>query len=199
MADNFYKNPYFKDGIVEEMKVSSALKNRVLYLSEDVEEDAIFKLNYYLDRIVRLDEKNSTKEPITIMISSFGGSVYEILSSISRLEKMQEDGYIIKTVVDAKAMSCGSLLSQCGSKGYRYANRYATLLYHQVSSATWGTLAEMEVGTEETQRLWSLLKQITLKHTDVTDEWFESLKERNRDMYLTPEQCLKLGIIDHIL
>lgn len=199
MAENLFQVPYMKDQIVEEMKVNSALKYRVIYMAEDVDDDSVFKLNYYLDRILRLDEKCDTKEPITIIISSFGGSVYEILSSISRLEKMQEDGYIIKTIVDAKAMSCGSLLSQCGSKGYRYANRYATLLYHQVSSATWGTLAEMEVGTEETQRLWRLLKQITLKHTKVTDEWFESLKDRNRDLYLTPEQCLELGIIDHIL
>lgn len=199
MLNNSFQLPYVKDSIIEEMKMTSALKHRIIYLSEDVEESSIFKLNYYLDRIVRLDGLNKTKEPVTIVISSFGGSVYEILSSISRIEKMQEDGYIIKTIVDAKAMSCGSLLSQCGSKGYRYANRYSTLLYHQVSSVTWGTLAEMEIGLEETQRLWVLLKQITLKHTNVTDEWFESLKDRNKDLYLTPEQCLELGIVDHIL
>jgi len=199
MADNLFQVPYMKDAIVEEMKVNSALKHRVIYMAEDVDDDSVFKLNYYLDRILRIDAKDGTKEPITIIISSFGGSVYEILSSISRLEKMQEDGYIIKTIVDAKAMSCGSLLSQCGSKGYRYANRYATLLYHQVSSATWGTLADMEVGVEETQRLWDLLKEITLKHTNVSDEWFEGLKVRNRDLYLTPKQCLELGIIDEIL
>ena len=187
------------DSLIDDMKYTSATKYRTLYISEDVEEAPIFKLNYYLDRYVRLDAKEGTKEPITIIISSFGGSVYEILSSISRIERMQEDGYIIKTIIDAKAMSCGSLISSVGSKGHRYANRYATILYHQVSSASWGTLAEMEVGVEETQRLWKLMKEITLKHTDVTDEWFESLKERNRDLYLTPEQCLELGIIDHIL
>ena len=191
------KTPH--DSLVEDMKFTSATKHRTIFLAEDVDEDIIFKLNYYLDRYVRLDEKENTKEPITIIVSSFGGSVYEVLSSISRIEKMKEDGYIIKTIIDAKSMSCGSLLSQTGSKGYRYANRYATILYHQVSSASWGTLAEMEVGVEETQRLWKLMKEITLKHTDVTDEWFESLKERNRDLYLTPEQCLELGIIDHIL
>jgi len=199
MRNDSFVTPFMKDSIVEDMKTQSALKHRTIYMSESVDEDSVFKLNYYLDRIVRLDSKLNTKEPITIIISSFGGSVYEILSSISRLEKMQEDGYIIKTIIDAKAMSCGSLLSQCGSKGHRYANRYSTVLYHQVSSATWGTLAEMEVGIEETQRLWNLMKSITLKHTNVSDEWFENLKERNKDLYLTPEQCLDLGIIDHIL
>jgi len=190
-----------KDNVVEEIKITSALKNRTIYLSEDVEEDAIFKLNYYLDRIVRLDEKEnlSEKEPITIIISSFGGSVYEILSTISRVERMKENGYIIKTIVDAKAMSCGSLLSQIGSKGYRYAHRYATLLYHQISSATWGSLADMEVGMEETNRLWELLKDITVRHTNVSEEWFDNLKERNRDLYLSPKEALELGIIDEIL
>lgn len=188
-----------KDELVEEMKATSALKYRTIYMCEDVMEDSIFKLNYYLDRIVRLDNKSETKEPVTIIISSFGGSIYECLSTISRMERMQEDGYIIKTIVDAKAMSCGSLISQCGSKGYRYANRYATLLYHQVSSGAIGTLAELNTDIKETERLWELIKGITLKHTNVTDEWMENLRTYNRDLYLIPQEALELGIIDEII
>ena len=181
MDEGFYNMPHFKDSIVVEMQLQSALKHRTIYLSEDVGEDSIFRLNYYLDRIERIDEKEGLTEfePITIIISSFGGSVYQALSTISRVERLQEKGYIIKTVIDAISMSCGSLISQAGSKGHRYSNRYATILYHQISSGAWGTLADMEVGLEETNRLWDLLKQITLKHTDVTPEWFDSLKHRS--------------------
>lgn len=189
----------YQDVIVNEMKLTSAMDYRIIYLCEDVTENACFKLNYFLDRLVRLDKESGEKEPITIVVSSFGGSVYEIFSSISRIERMQEDGYIIKTIVDAKAMSCGSLLAQAGSRGHRYANRYATILYHQVSSGTYGTLAEMETDVDETIRLWKLLKKITLKHTNVTNKWFENLKKFNRDVYLTPEEALTLGIIDYIL
>lgn len=188
-----------KDEIVEEMKVTSALKYRTIYMCEDVMEDSIFKLNYYLDRIVRLDKRSGTKEPVTIIVSSIGGDVCECLSTISRMERMQEDGYIIKTIIDAKAMSCGSFISQCGSKGYRYANRYATLLYHQVFSGAMGTLAELNVNIKETERLWELMKTITIKHTNVTEEWMDNLRTYNKDLYLTPQEALELGIIDEII
>lgn len=190
---------FFKDPLIEDMKYTSAMKQRTIYLSEDVGDSICFKIGYFLDRIVRLDKKNGTKNPVTLIISSFGGSVYEILSIISRMEKMQEDGYVIKTVVDAKAMSCGSLLSQAGSKGFRSANRYATFLYHQVSSGTHGTLADMENDIEETKRLWGILKDITIKNTNITDEWMENIRYVNRDFYLSAEEALKLGVIDYII
>lgn len=199
MSENLYEMSFAKDNIVEEMKVTSALKYRTIYLWETIEEDSIFKLNFYLDRIKRLDKKHNKKEPITIIISSFGGTILEAMSSISRIEQMQEDGYIIKTIVDAKSMSCGSLISQCGSKGYRYANRYSTLLYHQIHGGSIGTHSEMDIAQEETSRQWELIKMITMKHTKITDEWLENIRYRNRDVYLSPEQALDLGVIDHIL
>lgn len=197
MAENLFQVPYMKDQIVEEMKLSSALKHRFIYLTEDVDLDACFKLNYYLDRIVRLDEKNGIKEPITIDISSFGGSIYDGLSSISRIEKMIEDGYEIISIIDAYAMSMGSAISQVCSK--RYARRYTTILYHQPSSYAVGTLSEMRTQFNETQRLWNLMKYITKKHTKMTEEYLESMFNNNKDVYITAEEALELGIIDEII
>ncbi len=188
-----------KDNIVEEMKLSSAMNNRVIYMSEDVTDDACFKLNYHLDRIKRLDLKKGTKEKITINISSFGGSIYDGLSSISRLEELKENGYIIETIVDGYAMSMGSALSQCGSKGYRKARRYATFLYHQPSSGVRGSLIEMEIDVTETNRLWGVMKDITLKNTNFQVEELNKIYENNKNVYYTPEEMLERGVIDEIL
>ena len=197
MADNYYGMPMFRDNVVEEMKMTSAIKYRTIYMSESVTDDSCFKLNYYLDRIARLDEKSEIKEPITIVISSFGGSLYDALSCISRIEKMVEDGYEIISIIDGYAMSAGSAISQACSK--RYARRYSTILYHQLSSYTMGTLAEMSVQHEENKRLWNLMKTITKKHTLMSDEYLDSIFNQNKDVYMTPEEALKLGVIDHIL
>lgn len=186
-----------RDSTIEEMKMTSAIKHRTIYMCEDVTEDACFKLNYYLDRIERLDKQTNTKEPITIIISSFGGSIYDGLSSIARVEKMVEDGYEIISIIDAYAMSMGSALSQVASK--RYARRYSTILYHQPSSYQQGTYSELEIKLAETKRLWELMKDISKRHTFMTEEYLDSLYKGNKDVYLTPEQCLEMGIIDEII
>ena len=189
----------FKDTVIENMKLASALKYRTIYLCETVSDDACFKLNYFLDRLVRIDNKKGTKEKITIVVDSFGGSIYAGLSSISRVEKMKEDGYIVETIVDGKAMSMGSALSQCGTKGHRKAMRYATFLYHQPSSYTVGTLKEMITDVDEVKRLWELMKDISKRNTDLTEEILEDMYNENKDVYFTPEEMLELGVIDEIL
>lgn len=190
-----------KDMTVEEIKRVSALELRTIYLYTNVTTDECFKLNFYLNRIRKQDFDDGIApkdaEPITIIISSFGGSLYDILASISLVEQMVEEGYEIISIVDGYAMSAGSALSMTCSK--RYARRYSTLLIHQLSSFNGGTLAEMQVQMEENHRLWQLMKKIMLKHTDMTEEYIDSIYTSNKDVYLSPEESLSLGIIDEIL
>lgn len=190
-----------KDNLVEEMKLASALEKRKVYLWEEVTLDSCFKLQYYLERIVKLDVESGIHpldaEPITIAISSYGGSLYDILSVISYVEELIEKGYEIITIVDGYAMSAGSALSMTGTK--RYARRYSTFLFHQLSSFSGGTYSEMKNQMNENERLWKLMKQIMLKHTNMTESYIDNIANTNLDYYLTPQQALDLSIIDFIL
>lgn len=192
---------FMKDQVVEEMKLSSALKNRKVYLWDEVNDDSCFKLQYYLDRIVRLDSEENIHpldaQPITIQISSYGGSLYDILSVISYVEELIEKGYEIITIVDGYAMSAGSALAMTGTK--RYARRYSTFMFHQLAGGTGGTYIEMKNQMAENERLWVLLKKIMLKHTNMTSEYIDNIVNTNLDYYLSPEQALEFGIIDEIL
>lgn len=185
--------------ISDEMKIASALKHRTIYLCDDVNRDSCFELNYYLDRIMRIDKENKVDkfEPITIHINSFGGSVYDGLGCISRIESMIEMGYEIVSIVDSYAMSMGSFISQVCST--RKAYRYATFLYHQVSSGTCGTTASMENDVKETRRLWEVVKNITLNHTKFTSRKLNKIHQENKDCYYTAKEMLELGVIDEII
>jgi ATP-dependent Clp protease protease subunit len=195
---NYYSR---RDELVEEMKVNSALQLRTIYLHEDVDDDIMFKIDYFIRRIVRLDEEQNVKpheaEPITIMINSFGGSVMDGLSLGSLIINLKEKGYIFHTEVMGYALSMGSFLAQLGT--HRTMRRYASMLYHQVSSSNSGTLADMEVSMEQTKKWWEILKKVTIEHTNLTEELLNKIHETNRDLWLSAEECLTYGIIDEII
>lgn len=190
-----------RDALVEEMKLSSAIDNRCIYLSEDVDDDIIFKIDYFISRIVRIDESEGITphdaKPIKIIVNSYGGSIYDGLGIISKIEYLQEQGYEFHSEIPAYSMSMGSAISQVCK--YRTARRYATILYHTPMSGMRGTLSDMDTQMKETHRLWELMKDISLRHTKMTPEYLDSMFQSNKDFYLTPQQALELGVIDDIL
>lgn len=187
----------YKDQTIEEMKYVSATQYRTIYLAEDVTEDSSFKAGYYLDRLYRNDKIEGTKEPIKLIISSYGGNIYSGLSIISRIERMIEEGYEIESIIDSHAMSMGSAISMvCNS---RKALRYSTLLFHQPSSYAMGSLTDMITSTEETQRLWDVMKRLMKKHTKMSDDYIDNIFKNNRDVFMDSETALSLGIIDEII
>jgi ATP-dependent Clp protease protease subunit len=194
----------FKDNLIEEMKLNSALKRRTIYITEDINDDIMFKVDYMIDRIIRADEelikkgKITKPEPIKLIINSYGGSIYDGLGLISKIEYLQEEkGYEFHGEVPAYAMSMGSsLLSICKK---RVARRYATILYHTPLSGTHGSLSDMQTSMDEVHRLWRLMKTISMKHTNMTEEFLDSMYDKNKDFYMTVEEAMEYGVIDEIL
>ena len=189
-----------KDGLIEEMKLAAALEYRTIYLSEEVGDDIIFKIDYFIDRILRQDEIDEVEnpEPIKLVINSYGGSIYDGLGLISKIEYLQEQkGYEFHSEIPAYSMSMGSAISQVCK--YRTARRYATILYHTPLAGAMGSLSDMQTTLDEVHRLWVIMKKISTNHTKMTDEFLESMFETNKDFYMTPEQALEYGIIDEIL
>ena len=94
--------------------------------------------------------ENSGQPFIPIVISSFGGSVYELLEIIDVLQTTKKP---LMTIVLGKAMSAGAVLASFGTEGMRYCSPNSTLMIHEVSGGTRGKMFEMEVDTAEARRL----------------------------------------------
>lgn len=190
-----------QDKIIEEIKINSSIRDRRIFINEEVDRDSMFKAVYFLDRIITLDNKVNTpiseRDSIEILINSHGGSIYQGLSLISKIEELKDMGYKIITTVQSVAMSMAFLFMVVGSE--RKVYRYATLLAHQPSCWTGGTLQELEDEVVEIRRLWDLSKYIILKYTKIPESRLDEVKEKKQDWILTPSQALELGCIDYIL
>lgn len=185
------------DRFLEEMKISSALRDRRIFISEEVDRESMFKACYLLDRLVELDKQDKIKKDIEIILDSYGGYIYHGLALISKIEYLREIGYKIITTVNSVAMSMGFMILLVGSE--RRGLKHSRIMCHQPSSSTWGTLQDMEESIEETQALWKRIKELIIKYTKITDSQLEDIKSRKYDWFMWSEEALKLGVIDKVI
>lgn len=179
-----------------------AMKSRRIHINDEVNEETMFTTMYYMDKIKAQDEVRAIpmkdRQPITLVVNSYGGSVYEALALIGKIENFQKLGYKIDTLVTGKAMSCGSLISVCGST--RRAYKYSTILIHKLSGFMAGQYDNLVVTHEENIRIQNLLENIYIaKCKGKLSKELLLEKTKGIDWYITPEDALELGIIDEII
>ena len=113
------------DQVFQGIKVKSA-NDRKIILDGEVNDDECLKACYYLDKIVELDKIKGTKEPITILIHSPGGSIYAGNVLLGKIKQMQDKmGYTIIGEVGGYACSMAfQILQQCK---IRKCNSYSSV------------------------------------------------------------------------
>lgn len=188
MADN---------NLIYQMRASSAMKMRKIFLNEDVTEDTIFECIYYLYKIIDFDNKTKTKDPIEIYVNSNGGLLTECMSLISLIEQMKDIGYKIITINSGKAYSAGFFISLVGS--VRKSYRYAEYMYHSMSAGTIDKLQNMVEDVEHFKQNQELLHSIVSKYTDIPVSELIEVDRCKIDKFYTPEEMLKYNAIDIIL
>lgn len=146
------------------------------------------------EQLALLNNSTYERKPIKIYIDSYGGMVYQILGLISIIETSKTPIY---TILTGCAMSCGFLLLISGHK--RFAYKYSTGLYHQVSSAAFGKIQEMEERIEETRRLQDIIEKITLEKTKISKSRLDKSKKDKEDWFIPSDELVSLGIVDEII
>lgn len=179
-------------------------KQRNLFFTKDVDAESIAKLTEALieieesdkdlKKIYELHDLGYTPKPIKIYIDSYGGYVYQCYGLLSVMKACKTP---IHTIVTGCAMSCGFLMAITGHKRFAYPK--STLMYHQVSSGTWGKAKDMEERIIETKRLQKMLEQHTLEHTGISKERLKEIYKTKFDWYMTAKEALELKVVDEIL
>jgi ATP-dependent Clp protease protease subunit len=173
---------------------SKLLQSGIIFINEEFTGQYVSKIQaslLYLKEVI--SPKESEENPITIYINSPGGEIYSLLGLYDVMQSLIKDGYVIKTVNIGIAASAAAVILLSGSKGHRYCLPHTTVMLHQPSSGTYGTVTDMEIDVAESRRLKQDLNSIIKQHA--SEELIPLLE---RDAFLTPEQALEYGIIDEI-
>jgi ATP-dependent Clp protease protease subunit len=161
-------------------------------------------------RVNKFDEETSLKfahgisiacqrrQPVLpIVIDSFGGSCYDLLTMVNQLKDVPMP---VATIVEGKAMSAGAFLFGCGTNGYRYASPDATIMLHEIRGEILGKNADMKANSRETDRINKLLFATIAKNCGKPANYFLDIirKKNNTDWYMTPIEAKKHGLVNHV-
>jgi len=146
----------------------------------------------------KVSKAQNTGQPVLpVIIDSYGGQVYSLMSMISDI---QHSRIPVATIVQGKAMSCGALLFSFGEEGMRYMDPDATLMIHDVSSMTIGKVEEIKADAEETERLNQKVYKMMAKNCGHHEDYFlDIIHERGHaDWFLESDECLKHNLANHL-
>ena len=147
---------------------------------------------------VKMSKAQNSGQPIVpVIIDSYGGQVYSLMSMISDIKHSKIP---VATIVQGKAMSCGSILASFGAEGKRYMDPDATVMIHDVSSMGWGKVEEIKADAKEVERLNQKIYRMMAKNCGHHEEYFLDIvhEKGHADWFLDAEECKKHNICNHI-
>ena len=141
--------------------------------------------------------QNSGQPVVPVIIDSYGGQVYSLMSMISDIKHSKIP---VATIVQGKAMSCGAILFSFGAEGYRYMDPDATLMIHDVSSMEIGKVEEIKASAEETERLNQKIYSMMAENCGHHKDYFLNIvhEKSHADWFLDADECKKYNLANHL-
>jgi len=140
---------------------------------------------------------NTGQKVIPIIIDSYGGQVYSLMSMIGAINASEVP---VATIVEGKAMSCGAILFSCGEEGLRFMDPNATLMIHDVSGMDMGKVEELKASAYEADRLNSIVYKMMARNCGKKDDYFMKLvdKKKHADWFLDAEEAKSHGLANQL-
>jgi ATP-dependent Clp protease protease subunit len=166
--------------------------NPVIVRVNKFDEDAAKKFDQEVARA-----HNTGQKVIPVVIDSYGGQVYSLMSMISAIKHAEIP---VATIIEGKAMSCGAILFSFGEEGLRFMDPNATIMIHDVSSMEFGKVEELKANTKETDRLNSIVYTMMARNCGKKDDYFMKMvdKKKHADWFLDANEAKKYGLANQL-
>ncbi len=169
---------------------SRLLKERIIFLTGEVNDETSALV---CAQLLFLEAENPKKD-IYLYINSPGGVV---TSGLAMYDTMKYISCDVATICIGQACSMGSFLLAGGTKGKRYSLPNSQIMIHQPSGGAKGQATDIEI---QAKLILDLRKRLNTIYAQNTGQKLSVIeKAMDRDNFMTPEEALKFGLIDHII
>lgn len=163
------------------------------YLMTAIYADALQNIFDYLD--------THKVKKLVLEIQCTGGNVGEMWRTVGLMREWEIKGGIIETKLNGIAFSAAFLTFASGSKGHRFVNPTAELMWHEAQILEWWEIAT-PAGTEERAKIYRHLQ-------DTCNEYLASLcnltkkeldlKVRQKEFWINGKQAVEYGFADSFI
>lgn len=174
--------------------------SRNIVLSSDITASSVADIIESILDINTLDDEfeedlqDYEREPIRLVVNSFGGSVYDGFALIAAIEhsKTPIHGYCY-----GSAMSMGFIIYI--ATHVRFAHNTSTLMYHEISDMFWGNITGAKQNLKECERLQKVYDDYVLSRTKIPVAKMDEYKARKEDWYMSAQEAAKYKIVHKII
>ena len=135
---------------------------------------------------------------ITMMVSTHGGSASDMFSILDVMDLIKSRTCDIETIGIGKVMSAGVPILAAGTPGKRKIGRNCRIMLHNVMSATGGTIFSIENELDEIKWVQERYIRCLANYTKLTPAKIKKLLKSQKDIYISAEEAIKMGIADEI-
>lgn len=136
---------------------------------------------------------------IAMMVSTHGGTASDMFSILDIMDMVKERTCDIETFGIGKVMSAGVPILAAGTKGKRKVGRNCRIMLHNVMAGTGGTIFSMENELEEIKWIQERYIETLANYTKLTPSKIKKLLKTQKDVYISAEEAIKMGIADEII
>jgi ATP-dependent Clp protease protease subunit len=136
---------------------------------------------------------------ISMMISTHGGVASDMFSILDIMEMIKRRTCDVETFGIGKVMSAGVPILAAGTPGRRKVGRNCRIMLHNVMAGTGGTIFSMENELEEIRWVQDRYIETLANYTKLTPSKIKKLLKSQRDIYISAEEAIKMGIADEII
>ncbi len=169
---------------------SRLLQDRIIFIGTAIDDQIA---NLVMAQMLYLESEDPERD-INVYINSPGGSVSAGLAIYDTMQYIKPK---VSTFCMGLAASFGCILLAGGAKGQRFSLPNTRIMMHQPSGGFQGQAADIQIQAQEILRLRRTIDQILAFHTGKPGE--QITKDSDRDFYMSPQEALEYGLIDHIL
>ena len=195
MPQSRYVLPSFVErtsyGMKESNPYNKLFEERIIFLGVQVDDASA---NDVMAQLLVLESEDPDRD-ILMYINSPGGSFTSLMAIYDTMQFVRPD---IQTYCLGQAASAAAVLLAAGTPGKRHALPNARILIHQPSmEGAYGQVSDLEIQSNEIQRVRRLMESTLARHTNRTAE--EVRESIERDRILTADQAKEYGIVDTVL
>jgi ATP-dependent Clp protease, protease subunit len=169
---------------------SRLLKDRIIFLGTQINDDVA---NAVVAQLLFL-QSDDPKTDVHMYINSPGGSISAGLAIYDTIQFINCD---VATYCIGQCASMGAVLLAAGASGKRKALPNSRIMIHQPLAGMEGTAEDIIIHAKEFIKVKERLNRILIKHTGHPLEKIE--KDTDRDRFMSAEEALEYGLIDHII